>query len=84
MFFTTGNYTEKVNVEVVKAGSSSGETTLKKLKVSGGGYAGIICGFVFVCAVTFFIIRAIRKRLVITILDLISTLCKKNILSPGM
>lgn len=50
-----GNHTHKVSVSTVKH-EDFGE------KISAGGYAGIICGFVLLCAVAFFIMRAVRKR----------------------
>ena len=60
LIFTAVNHTHKATVDETKVVTE--ESPLEK--ISGGGYAGIICGFVFACAVTFFIIRAIRKRLV--------------------
>lgn len=52
-----GNHSHKVDIQAVKQNPEK-----KEIEISTGGYAGIICGFLFICAVTFFIIRAIRKR----------------------
>lgn len=52
-----GNHTYKGSIsEITEIGKK------KKIEISEGGYAGIICGFVFLCAMIFFIIRAVRKR----------------------
>lgn len=52
-----GNRTYKGSISEIKHISEEA-----KITISGGGYAGIICGFVFLCTVVFFIIRAVRKR----------------------
>ena len=55
--FSTGNHSHKPDVHAIKQNVEK-----KEIEISVGGYAGIICGFMFICAVTFFIIRAFRKR----------------------
>lgn len=52
-----GNHSGKPDVQAIKH-----KVEEKEIEISVGGYAGIICGFIFICAVAFFIIRAFRKR----------------------
>ena len=60
VFSFIGNHSQKPDVKAIKQDPEE-----KEIKISVGGYAGIICGFIFLCAVAFFIMRAFRKRYVL-------------------